>query len=813
MPLDVALQQAVAHHQAGRLQEAEQLYRAILQALPSQPDANHNLGVLAGQVGQHAAGLPYLKIALETNPAQGQYVLSYAGALLATGQAGEARDMLQAAMQCGLNTPAAQALRQKIEAALRGGAAKNEAPTSAEINQLAALFNAGQHAELECRARLLLERIPHSGLAWKVLGVSLHMQGKDALPALQKAAELLPGDAEVHGNLGNVLLGLGQLDGAVASCRRALEIKPDFAEAHNNLGNALRDLGRLDDAVASYRWALEIKPDLAEAHYNLGNALQDLWELDGAVASYARALKIRPDYAEAHSNLGLALQDLGQFDRAAACHVQALNIRPDYAEAHYNLGNALQNLGQFEGAAASHRRALEIEPDHAKACNNLGNALKDLDQLDNAMASYRRALEIKPDYAQAFSNLLFAYNFLAGYSPEEMPTEARRFGELVSRQARPHAIWCNTPIPARCLRVGLVSGDMRNHPVGFFLESLLAHIAPACLELIAYPAHRFEDELTARIKSRFSAWKPLTGLSDETAANLIHADGIDILIDLSGHTANNRLPLFAWKPAPVQVSWLGYFATTGVAAMDYFIADPWTAPETEESHFTETIRRLPETYLCFTPPDADAPIASLPALANGHITFGCFNNLTKMNDTVVALWARVLLATPGSRLYLKTKQLGEASVRQRTLARFAAHGIDADRLILEGAAPRAELLASYRRVDIALDPFPYPGGATSAEALWMGVPVLTLAGRRFLSHIGESILQNAGLPEWIATNADDYVARAAWHAGDVQRLATLRDGLRQQVLASPLFDAPRFAHHFETALRDMWREWCGSRMA
>ncbi|MFA7239778.1 MAG: tetratricopeptide repeat protein [Sulfuricellaceae bacterium] len=710
--LDIALQQALAHHQAGRLYEAEQLYRAILQVLPDQPDANHNLGVLAGQVGQDAAGLPYLKTALEINPAQEQYALSYAGALLAGGQAGKAREVLQAAMQRGIDTPATQALRQNIEAALlHETTQQDKAPTPAEMKRLIALFNAGLYEELENQARLLLGRYSDSGFAWKALGASLLAQGKDALTVLLKASELLPNDAEVHNNVGYALKDCGQFDGAMASYRRALAIKYDFAEAHNNLGNVLQECGQLDGAVASVRQALEIKPD----------------------------------YADAHSNLGSALQDLGQCDAA--------------------------------------------------------------------LASYRRALEIKPEYAYARSNLLFACNLLVDHSSDAMLAEARRFGELVARQARPHASWRNTPDPARRLRVGLVSADLRNHPVGYFLENLLAHIAPARLELIAYPSNRFEDELTARIKTRFSAWKPLTGLGNEAAANSIHADGIDILIDLSGHTANNRLPLFAWKPAPVQASWLGYFATTGVAAIDYFIADPWTAPETEETHFTETIRRLPETYLCFTPPDADAPIAPLPALANGHITFGCFNNLTKMNDTVVALWARVLLATPGSRLFLKTKQLGEASVRQRTLARFAAHGIDADRLILEGAAPRAELLASYRRVDIALDPFPYPGGATSAESLWMGVPLLTLAGRRFLSHIGESILQNAGLPEWIATDADDYVARAALHAGDVQRLATLRDGLRQQVLASPLFDAPRFAHHFETALRGMWREWCGSRMA
>ncbi|MFA7241477.1 MAG: tetratricopeptide repeat protein, partial [Sulfuricellaceae bacterium] len=600
-PLDAALQQAVAHHRAGGLQEAEQLYRAILQALPDQPDANHNLGVLAGQVGQHAAGLPFLKTAWAVKPDQGQYALSYAGALLATGQAGEALDVLHAAMRRGFNTPAVQTLRQQAEAAMLDDAMRGNTPTSAEINQLATLFNTGQYTEMERRARLLLERHPDSGVTWKALGVSLQVQGKDALPALQKAAGLLRDDAD--------------------------------------------------------------------AHYNLGNALQDAGQFDAAAASYRRALALKPDDADTHSNLGAALQALGQPADAVESYAKALEISPDDAATHNNLGAALQTLGQFDGALASYRRALEIKPDFAEAHNNLGNALKDLDQLDGAMASYRRALEIKSDYADAHSNLLFAYS-LTDNASGEMLAEARRYDQRVTRQARPYTAWRNIPAPARRLRVGLVSPDLRNHPVGYFLESLLTHIDPARLELTAYPAHHFDDELTARIKRYFAAWKPLVGLSDETAAGLIYADGIDILIDLSGHTANNRLPLFAWKPAPVQVSWLGYFATTGMTAMDYLIADPWTLPESEEVYFTEKILRLPETRLCFTPPDVAVSVSPLPALTNGYVTFGCFNNLAKMNDDVVALWARVLQATPGSRLFLKTKQLGEATMRQRTIKRF-----------------------------------------------------------------------------------------------------------------------------------------------
>jgi predicted O-linked N-acetylglucosamine transferase (SPINDLY family) len=353
--------------------------------------------------------------------------------------------------------------------------------------------------------------------------------------------------------------------------------------------------------------------------------------------------------------------------------------------------------------------------------------------------------------------------------------------------------------------------------VGYFLEGVLAALtsqASGRLALYAYPTRVFSDEISQRLRAHCrGGWHSAVGLSDEALAGRIREDGIDILVDLSGHTAHNRLPVFAWKPAPIQVSWLGYFATTGVAAMDYFLADPWTLPIEQEAYFTEKIRRLPETRLCFTTPEAKVEVSALPALVNGYITFGSFNNLSKMNDAVVQLWARVLHAVPSSRLFLKYKQLAEESVRQSTYARFSAHGIAADRLIFEDYAPRANYLTAYHRVDIALDPFPFPGGTTTVEALWMGIPVLTLSGERFLARQGVGLLMNAGLPQWIASDHDDYVALAVAHASDLNGLSALRSRLRQQVLASPIYDASCFAQHFEAALRDMWLIWCKSDSA
>jgi predicted O-linked N-acetylglucosamine transferase (SPINDLY family) len=570
-------------------------------------------------------------------------------------------------------------------------------------------------------------------------------------------------------------------------------------------------MGDVEGALAACATALVHDPEYAAAHFNMGNAYLRQSRREAALTAYNKAIALKPDFVDAEVARGGVLEDLGQFDDAVVSYRRVLSIQPDYAEVYSNLGNALKASGRFDDAMASCRRALELKPNFVEGYVNLGNVLNDLGQLDDAEASFRAALKLNPDLAEAHSNLLFSNNYRADKTSSLSFSDALRYGEVVVRRACPYTVWPNPSEPSRCLRVGFVSGDLRQHPVGNFFEGVLVALAQHAagrLEFFAYPSHFGSDEVTERIKAHCQGWCSAAGLSDESLAQRIRDDGIDILIDLSGHTAHNRLPVFVWKAAPVQATWLGYLATTGVSAIDYVIADAWALPENEEANFTEKVWRLPESYLCFTPPPGNLEVGPLPALSNGYLTFGSFNNLSKMNDAVVALWSRVLAAVPGSRLYLKSHQLKEASVRQQVAERFAVHGIDAGRLILEGPVPRADYLKPFQRVDIALDPFPYPGITTSVENLWMGVPVLTLAGKSFLSRQGVGLLMNAGLLEWIAGDDDDYVARAVSHAGDLQGLAALRSELRQRVMDSPIFDAPRFAQHFETALRGMWLEWC-----
>lgn len=634
---------------------------------------------------------------------------------------------------------------------------------------------------------------------------------EEALALFDRAISVRPDMARIWLNRGSALHGLERTDEACQSYRRALEIQPDYVDAHIALAAISRGLGQLEEAAAGFSRALELQPDYAELHANLASTLRDLGKLDDAVASYRRALSLKPDFPELHANLATILRDLGQLDEAVNAYRLALELKPDFAEVHNNLGYVLRELGKFDSAAASCRRALEIRPDFANASIGLGAALQQAGQLNDAVACYRKALDLDPALIEAYHPLLLNLNYLPDQAAAGLLEQARQFGAAATKKARPYTNWPNTAENDRCLRVGLVSGDLRDHPVGYFIESVLSALAAQAagrLEFIAYATHFSADAISQRIKASCHGWVSAIGLSDETLARRIRDDRIDILIDLSGHSDHNRLPMFAWKPAPVQASWLGYFATTGLAAMDYLIADPLTLPKEEEAHFTETIWRLPETRLCFTPPDEAGDVSPLPALSNGYITFGCFNNLVKMNDAVMAVWVKILQSVPQSRLFLKAPQLIDPMTKQGVLNRFASHGIGEDRLMLEGPSSRAAYLSTYGKVDIALDPFPFTGGTTSVEALWMGVPVLTLAGERFIARQGAGLLTNAGLAEWVATDPDDYVARAVQHCADLTQLAALRKGLRQQVLDSPVFDAPRFADHFEAALRAMWVKWC-----
>ncbi|WP_126226959.1 tetratricopeptide repeat protein [Burkholderia ambifaria] len=809
-----ALQEALTHHQAGRLGEAKALYDAILHAQPGQPDAMHFLGLLACQLKQYDAGLALMERSLAARPDA-----SYFNNL---------GNMLR---ECGRLDDAIAHYRRAV-------ALRPDYP-EAHNNLGNALRDARDPAE--------------------------------AMQSCSRAIELRPGYAEAYNNLGNVLQDLGELDAAAASYGKAIAFHPAYAEAHSNLGNVLRAQERHADAIMHYRRAIELNPALRVAHRGLAIALRATDDFDGAL-EHARA-GLEPDDAEGHCTLGRSLRSMNDFDGAArlferACEIDpgyapawcrlgelrcqqgeyeeslrlcrhAIELDPELADAYNFLGLAYHNLDRMAASELSHRHAIDLNPDDADAHHNLAAALFRLDKLDEAMSEYRIAQELgvdpvkiqltlgdilwaKRDFTgavaafreavehdphRAYARLLFNMSSSPAFAPEEWVVDAQRYGDYLARDARllshdreQRALQAR----GRPLRVGFVSGDLRQHPVGIFLESVLAHLDRARIEPHAYVTFVVEDDVTARLKTGFASWKKLTCLNRDQAARMIHDDGIDVLVDLAGHTNWSGLPVFAHRPAPVQASWLGFFATTGCRAIDYFIGDPHTLPADEAHHFVEQPWHLPDSYLCFTPPAYDVAVGPLPMATNGGVTFGCFGKLTKISDDVIALWSRLLHALPDARLMLKAHELGASDLNRATLERFARHGIGAQQLILEGGSPRAEYFNAYNRIDIALSPFPYPGGTTTAEALWMGVPVIGMKGGRFVTHICESLLHAAGMGDWIAADEDAYLAKAIAFARDRDALAALRATLRERTLASPLCDAARFARNLEDAFHGMW---------
>jgi len=795
-------------------------FQKVTELTPADPEAHYNLGVVLKSTGQIEAAIASYRKAIQLKADYAEAHSNLGNTLNDLGQHQEAIASYRHAIKIRPDSADAHnnlgtALKDQGQlddaiASYRTATTLQPGFTLAHYNLGNALNQQGQAQAAEACYRKAIQLKPDFTDAHNNLGTLLKQQGRydEAQASYRKAIQLKPDYAEAHNNLGVVLKDLHRLDDAIASYRNAIELKPGYAEAHNNLGAALHSLGQTDAALVSFKRAVELQPDFAEAYSNLGNIQKELGQLDAGQASCRRALEIDPDNADAHCNLGIVLKELGRLDAAQASYRRALEIKPDFAQAHNNLGSILKDLSRFDAAVASYRRAVEINPDFAEAHNNLGIVLKELGQLDAALACYQRALEIRPDFEEAQTNLLFTLNYTA-QAPEYCLEEARKYGKMVAGKVRSRfSSWQCEDQPQR-LRVGLVSGDLHNHPVGYFLESLLANIDPARIELIAYPTDLTADALTTRIKPHFSAWKPLYHLNDEAAARLIHSDEVHLLMDLSGHTGHSRLPVFAWKPAPVQAAWLGYFATTGVEEMDYLLADEMGVPETQRKHFTEAIWYLPETRLCFSVPVTALPVADLPALQNGYVTFGCFQNLSKVADEVLAAWGKILNAVPNARLRWQCKQLGDLSVAEQQMSRLRQHGIDPVQVSLHGTVAREAYLGAHAEVDMILDTFPYPGGTTTCEALWMGVPTLTLARETLLARQGGSLLTAAGLTGWIANDKAEYIAKAVALSGDLTKLAASRAGLREQAGASPLFDAKRFARNFEDALWGMWQAHTG----
>lgn len=615
-----------------------------------------------------------------------------------------------------------------------------------------------------------------------------------------------PNSSILFNILGAILSKQNQLEKAVENYKKAIKINPNYHQAYNNLGIALHKLKKINDAIDNYKKALSYKSDFPEALNNLGNAMKELNKLQESLQYFEKAIKIKSDYAEAYNSLGGAYQDLGNKGKALNNFKEAIRIKPDYVEAHNNLGILFADLARYDDAIISYNKAIKLEPKYEKSYNNLGNLYNALGKYENANKAYRQAVEIKPGYLKAHSNLLFNLNYKTNFDPNLYLEEAKKFGVKCKLNKKKLSYQYQYEKKPTKLKVGFVTSDFGNHPGGYFTLSTLRELKNKNFELIAYSNFDRKDEFSHHFEPLFLKWNSIENKNDEEVVEQIYKDGIHILIEMQGHSAKNRIPVFIYKPAPIQITWLAQ-GTLGVPEIDYFIGSHHITPRKEESYFVEKILRLPEISQCFTPPDFDLNINSLPAVNNNFVTFGCLNKLSKVSDIVIALWSKILLSVSNSKLLLKSKEFDNEKVVNDTFKRFKKNNIDENRLILKGKSKtRKEVLEVFHQVDIALDPFPFQGNTSTCESVWMGVPVITLRGDRYMSHFGESINFNLGMSDWVAENHEEYLNKAVKFCSDLKKLSIIRKNLRKTALESPVFDAQRFAGHFGKLLWEVWKK-------
>lgn len=780
------LESALALHQAGRLAEAEPIYRAVLSAHPGEPDALHLLGVLHHQGGNPTLAADLIGRAIALRPRTPVMHNNLGAALRSMGQLHEAERSFRQALTLDPNYVDARA---------------NLARTLASLDRL-----------------------------------------DEALREFDRALALAPAELEVQCDRGEVQQALGRLDEAIDSFERVRRAAPTWSRGALRLGVALDAAQRASEAVTALEHAATLDPESVEAAFRLGAALQHAGRCDGAIAAYRRTLELEPDHVDALCSLGVVFQQAGRPDEALDCYWRVLDLDANHAAAYNNLGTLFQARGEIDDALTFYKMAVQLQPDHAGALTNLGamqNAkglpteaeasLQRALELDptrieaysnlggvhqvqgrfgEAVACYRRALELDPDHTVAHANLIFALDMDPAASAETVFAERRQFNEQHARPLAPtirsHQ---NHREPNRRLRVGYLSADFRHHSAASTFMPVLLNHDPEQVELTLYSGVSRPDEITQRCREIATRWRDVGDMSDAELAEQIRRDGIDILVDLSGYSSGNRLLVLARKPAPIQITAWGHAVGTGLDAVDYFLGDAQTVPVAAERHFSERVVRLP-SIIPFWAPDPPLDVSPTPARARSHVTFGSLNRIHKITAEVLVLWARVLCQVPGSRLLLKYAGLDKPNNQRRFLDVLTSHGVAEARVAFLGGSSRRDHLAAYAEIDVALDPFPHGGGVTALEGLWMGVPLVTLLGDGVPGRLSASFLGTIGHPELIAATTDDYVGIAAGLAADIDRLDRLRRSLREALTQSILCDGPAYCRAVEQAYRRVWQDWC-----
>jgi protein O-GlcNAc transferase len=629
-----------------------------------------------------------------------------------------------------------------------------------------------------------------------------------AAEQLSEATRLDPHSAAAHCNLGFALLELSQHQEALAAFDHATELDPSTGAVHLGRSNALRQLGKITDALAGYRRAIALSPQLVDAHLHLANLLCATGETNAGIESYHAALKIQPGHFNALTLLGNSLLLLGNYDEAQAAFRQVVESHPKLAIGWLNLGNVFMAQGKPDDAQREYERAIELDSSLSAAHCNLGTVLKDRGKAADAVTALRKAVALDPTSSVVHSNLVYAACFCPGYDAQQLLNEARgwadRFETPLLKSHRSHD---NNRDPNRRLKIGYLSADLRDHVVGRNVLPILEHHDHMNFEIHAFSLAAPNDPTCEPFKKSCDHWHDCAALNDETIAEVIRRLRIDILVDLTLHMSGNRLGVFARKPAPVQVTWAGYPGTTGLSSIDYRLTDPHLDPPGEtDAFYAERSVRLPHSFWCYRPSARAPEVNPIPAMSAGHITFGCLNNFSKVTSAALDLWSRVLHAVPDSKLLLLCSG---GSVRIETADYFASKAIDPHRIRFANRGNGYVL--EYHRIDIALDPIPYTGHSTTLDALWMGVPVITLPGATSLSRGSVTALTNTGLTEMIAATEADYVSTASRLASDLPRLAAFRETLRSRLACSPICDEAGFTASLEAGYRRMWRDFTKQR--
>ncbi len=812
------LETAMRLHQTGELAQAEQLYAQILQSEPRHADALYLLGTLAHQTRRHDLAMVFITQAITLDGTKPFYHNNLGEVHRTFGRLAEA------------------------QACYRQALALDPGFSAAHYN-LGLVLGATQPAEAQHHYEQAIRLRPDFGAAHNNLGNLLRAQDKlnEAVEAYRSALRCHADNADAVGNLGTALLELERFSEAIDQFEQAVRLRPDSADAHFNLGNAHKAACNWPSAAECYARALRLRPNFAEAACNLGNALRIQGDAPGAKAAYLEVLRCKPEHVDALVGYGAVLQSEGKSDEAIEYYDRALRAKPDSALAHFYRGSVLMSRRLREDAVAAFTEALRLRPNYPEACANLAIVYNDAGQPDTALEycrrgldlgsnigslygnmaialhaqgrgreaidCYRKSLALRPGNPAEHSNLLYALNLMPEYDPPALLAEhlewARRHAEPLTAQAARHD---NDRAPQRRLRVGYVSPHFHEHAVNYFVEPILTSHNHDEFEIFCYSSVMLPDAVTERLKAAADHWHDVKVKTDAQVAQMVRDDRIDILVDLSGHMGWTRLLVFARKPAPVQVTYIGYQNTTGMSAMDYRLTDDHADPPgVTDPFYTEQLVRLPRAFFCYKA-GATPPTTPPPALENGYVTFGSFNNFAKVMPEVIETWLKILSRVPRSRLMVLAYRGGYLERHIHELA--AQRGIDPDRIELFDKRWRQEYLQLVAQADIGLDPFPFNGHTTTCDSIWMGVPVVMLEGQTYASRFGGSVLANVGLAHLIARSVEDYIDLAVDLAGDIDRLSQLRGELRPRMAASPLADFAGFTRNLEQAYRRMWVDWC-----